>query len=540
MPTKQLLDCTLRDGGYVNDWEFGRMHLLSIFERLCSSGVDIIEVGFIDERRPYDVNRSIYNDTASIARTYEGVSYRPRMVVGMIDYGTCSLSHIQNQKDSFLDGIRVIFKKQKMHEAMAYCAELKKLGYKVFSQLVSITAYDEKDLIEITSLVNEVKPYAVSMVDTYGLLTPKRLLNYYNYLDEHVDPKINIGFHAHNNLELGFANCMAFLDKPTSRNTLVDGSLYGMGKSAGNAPIELVAQYMNSNHGSDYKLSAMLEAIEESIKSIYHQKPWGYKTIFYLSAIHECHPSYVDLYLKKDNLSLSLINELLKRIQPHDRKLLFDRTYAEELYHSFICEKADEKSALQKLRDIVSNHTLLLVGPGQNIKLQRETVNRFLTEKAPLVIALNDVPDFPPPNIIFVTRMNRYQELCGKKLNQPGLKIIATSNITSRYKSFDCLLSREPLLEMDEDIKDNSFLMLLKALKGAGVKEVFCAGFDGYSGNHDNYSEPNREYDFVKAMAPHLNSHMREVVKKLRSDMVINFITWSEYDQETDPLSASD
>ena len=69
----QLLDCTLRDGGYVNDWEFGHDTLLSVFQRLVSAGVDLIEVGFLDERRPYDSNRSISPDTKSVDKIWGGI-----------------------------------------------------------------------------------------------------------------------------------------------------------------------------------------------------------------------------------------------------------------------------------------------------------------------------------------------------------------------------------------------------------------------------------------------------------------------------------
>ena len=55
----KLLDCTLRDGGYVNDWKFGHDNIESIFERLVDAGVDVIEIGFLDDRRPFDIDRSI-------------------------------------------------------------------------------------------------------------------------------------------------------------------------------------------------------------------------------------------------------------------------------------------------------------------------------------------------------------------------------------------------------------------------------------------------------------------------------------------------
>ena len=65
-----LLDCTLRDGGYINDWDFGHDELICLYERIVSSGVDIIEVGFLDDRRTFDINRSIMPDTDSVERIY--------------------------------------------------------------------------------------------------------------------------------------------------------------------------------------------------------------------------------------------------------------------------------------------------------------------------------------------------------------------------------------------------------------------------------------------------------------------------------------
>ena len=86
MKKVSLLDCTLRDGGYVNDWKFGHSHLISIFERLIDSNVDIIEIGFLDERRPFDIDRSIMPDTKCADKIYEKLERKKTMLVGMIDY----------------------------------------------------------------------------------------------------------------------------------------------------------------------------------------------------------------------------------------------------------------------------------------------------------------------------------------------------------------------------------------------------------------------------------------------------------------------
>ena len=176
----KLLDCTLRDGGYLNDWEFGKSNIVNIFERLVSAGVDIIETGFLDDRRPFDDNRTIFPDTDSADRIYGKLDKGSSMIVGMIDYGTCRIDNIKPAKDCYLDGIRVIFKKQKMHEAIEFCRQVKEKGYKVFAQAVSITSYNDDELSELIGLVNSLLPYAFSLVDTYGLLHKGQLRHYFD------------------------------------------------------------------------------------------------------------------------------------------------------------------------------------------------------------------------------------------------------------------------------------------------------------------------------------------------------------------------
>ena len=123
-----LLDCTLRDGGYINDWAFGHDAITGIFERLVSAGVDVIEVGFLDARRPFDIDRSIMPDTDSVARIYGKIDRGGAIVVGMIDFGACPIENLRPCAESYLDGVRVIFKKHRMHEALAFCAQVKALA----------------------------------------------------------------------------------------------------------------------------------------------------------------------------------------------------------------------------------------------------------------------------------------------------------------------------------------------------------------------------------------------------------------------------
>lgn len=89
-----LLDCTLRDDGYIKDWEFGHDNLIYVFERLAEAGIDMIEIGFLDDRRMYDCNRSIMPDTVSVRKMF-GKLEKSAMILGMIDYGTCNIGNIE-------------------------------------------------------------------------------------------------------------------------------------------------------------------------------------------------------------------------------------------------------------------------------------------------------------------------------------------------------------------------------------------------------------------------------------------------------------
>ena len=534
----QLLDCTLRDGGYINDWKFQNKNLISLFERLIDAKVDIIEIGFLDERRPFDMDRSIMPSTECADKIYGFLDKKESMIVAMIDYGTCNIQNIARCEDSFLDGIRVIFKKHLMCEAMEFCQQLKELGYKVFSQLVSITSYSDEELLELINLVNMVKPYAVSMVDTYGLLYPEDLLHYYQILDKYICQEIKIGFHAHNNFQLAYANNLSFIERKTNRDIIVDGTLFGMGKSAGNAPVELLGMRLNEKYEKKYNVDAMLEAIEESIKDFYTKVPWGYKTFFYLCSKNSCHPNYETFFQQKNNLSETKVDQLLSLIEPEEKKLLYDKIIAEQCYTRYIEKNIPENKSIKDFKAEICKRELLIVGPGKNVYLQMKKVKTFIELKNPYIISINYIPPDISVNCVFVTNGKRYHDMI-LDLKKVNVKVLATSNVECRGGKFDFVINRAPLLENEQKIMDNSFLMMLKFLRNIGIRKLNCVGFDGYSDKEDNYCNPAMEYGFVKQEAAYLNFHMKKRICEFREKMDIRFITFSAYDTEEDINGAS-
>lgn len=537
MDNIKLLDCTLRDGGYINDWNFGNETLINVFERIVSSGIDYIEVGFLDDRRIFDINRSIMPHTDSVEKIYGGLDKKQTEVVGMIDFGTCKIENIQPCESCFLDGIRVIFKKQIMKEALAFCQQIKDLGYKVFAQLVSITSYNDEEILELIELVNQVNPFAVSIVDTYGLLHKEKLLHYYFILNEKLNDSIGLGYHSHNNFQLGYANSIELVHHHSNNNSqrilIIDGTIFGMGKGAGNAPIELLAMYFNENLRKKYDINQILEAIDCNILEIYKQSPWGYSMKFFISASNDCHPNYVSFLLDKKTLSVKSINQILKKLEG-DSKLLYNQEHIEKLYLEFQKNDCEDSQDYQILSDHLKNKNILLMGPGQSINNEKNEIIKHITTNNPVIISINYLPEFCDANYLFLTNSKRYiQQATWIHNLKNKIQIIATSNVTKSSGRFDFQLDYESLIEKEAGFKDNSLIMLLKVLMKIGVKKVSLAGFDGYDENKKtNFYLSKMEYDFLKTRGNEINEQMIAFLKKMENNIEVQFITSTVYTKQ--------
>lgn len=526
-----LLDCTLRDGGYNNDWEFGKNTITSVFERIVSSEIDFLEVGFLDQTRCFDPNRTIAPDTDSMGHIYGKLDRKHTRLVGMIDFGKCDLSNIRPQSESCLDGIRVIFKKHLRVGAMAFCNELKKKGYLVFAQLVSITSYSDEELLDLVRLVNDVKPFAVSIVDTYGLLHKSGLFHYYEMLDEHLDSTIAIGYHSHNNFQLGYANSIELINRHrgSERTLLCDGSLFGMGKGAGNAPIELLATFVNDTFGHRYDIGQLLEAIDSCISPLYSKYHWGYSLKAFIAASNDCHPNYVSFLLNKKTLSVKSVNAILKNLEG-ERKLLYDQATIEKLYVDYQKNACSDDRVYPELENLVSGKSVLVLGPGASINNDKGRIRQLIERQKPFVLALNYIPDELPADALFLTNAKRYNQQISAITERKGaIKLIATSNLSRTDGKFDYTLDYESLIDRSAVFPDNSFLMTLKVLKTIGVGEILLAGFDGYSQAAPLYCSSQMEYEFARRMGEEINAQVNAALSKLQQTMKLNFITPTVY-----------
>lgn len=521
-----LLDCTLRDGGFVNNWKFGEDCIINIYERLELAGIDIIEVGYLRDYVPFDMDESQYPDTASVGKVIPPKIDKKSKVVGIIDYGDCALENIGPCSQSVLDGIRVTFKRRQLDEAVEFCRQIKEKGYFISLQPVSFMDYTPDDVLRLVHAVNKIDPFAVCIVDTYGFMNKRDLLRYFSLMDATLNSDIILGYHSHNNFQLAYSNAIELIEQFTERGMIIDCSVMGMGKGAGNAPTELIAQYINSNLGGHYDVSQILEIADTYIEKELGNSRWGYSLKYYLAASNYCHHKYVTYLLDKKTLSIKSVNEILERIEP-DKKTSYDEKHIAQLYGEYQEKCIDDGVALDSLKQLISNRPVLILAPGSSLREEEKSISAFIQANRPYIISVNLLPLQYQPDAVFVSNHKRYGQIALRAKKYPSEAVfIATSNINPTTLHVGIRLNYSSLIVDDESIRDNATLMLINGLVRIGVSEVSIAGFDGFVQGKNNYLDKSLEFQGEPWKN---NQAIKEAVTRLEKHIHMHFLTKSKY-----------
>lgn len=327
----QILDCTLRDGGYINDWKFGKKNMEMILDKLEQAGIDIIECGFL--------TGMVNDEECSLFSSVEAVNKmlpkrgQTSMFVAMIAIGERELhpEQLPCYKGNGLSGIRLTFHKTEIDQAIQWGKLIMEKGYRVFMQPVGTVFYSDMELLCLVEKINQMKPYAFYIVDTLGSMYRNEVSHRFYIIDENMDEEIRLGFHPHNNLQLAFSNAQILGKIQTKRDLILDSSVYGMGRGAGNLPTELITQYINEKIESKYEVSIVIDIYDEFICKIRKVHEWGYNMAYHIAAVNLCHPNYASYLVGKHRLRTKEINELIREIPPESR-MIFDPELIEKMY----------------------------------------------------------------------------------------------------------------------------------------------------------------------------------------------------------------
>lgn len=336
----KLLDCTLRDGGHVNNADFGGERIRGIIRGLTAAGMDYIELGFLRDGQ-FSPDQALYNDVTEIypylpdnvGKSKYTVMVRP----DWYDIGQLSDS------EGRIELIRFAFYYRDIELTRKYADISGRKKYRFICNPVNIMGYSDTDLQELVRQINDMHPEQLTMVDTYGSMTIKDLHRIYEIIESGLDRDIRIGLHLHENQSLAFGLAQEFLRiRENGRDAVIDGSLFGMGRIPGNLCIEIISEFMNKQYGCSYDNDILYKLIGEYIEPIKREIPWGYSPAYFMTAQLNMHRSYAEFLLKKKEFDLYDISQILKSIELPMRSE-FHNDHLEEKCEAYRRRKTDGK-----------------------------------------------------------------------------------------------------------------------------------------------------------------------------------------------------
>jgi 4-hydroxy 2-oxovalerate aldolase len=335
----QVVDCTLRDGGFaLEDAQisakstliFGQENIDAIFQELIASDIDIIEFGSIETSDTDKRNIAIYPTLENISSLIPQKKNNGQQYAALYRGPDCPTESIPSFNETRCDIVRVIIRYSELQKSMDFCKALSLKGYKVCIQPMVTMRYNEDEIQILLDAANDMGAYALYFVDSYGYMRERDVTHYFTRFDADLDDSIRIGFHAHNNLNLAFANALAFIGQNSDRKIIVDSCILGMGQGAGNLQTELFVDHMNKYCGAAYNYDSILRACE-IVEKFYGRNLWGYSVTRLLPAINKAAYKFSVALRNTYELSFVDIHHILSNIpedlrhrytQDNTRKLL--------------------------------------------------------------------------------------------------------------------------------------------------------------------------------------------------------------------------
>lgn len=284
----KALDCTIRDGGLMNSSHFDDKTVRAVYDSCADAGIDYMEIGYKNSTRIYspdkfgawrfckedDINRII------------GDNKRDIKITVMADAEKCDYkTDILPKSESPIDVIRVASYIHQIPLAIDMVKDATEKGYETTINLMAVSTVRESELDEGLELLGDSPVNAIYLVDSFGSLYGEQiryLMAKYMRVANEFDKEI--GIHAHNNLQLAFANSIEAI---VAGANMVDGTLAGLGRGAGNCPLEMLVGFL---HNPKYSMRPLLKCVEETIEPMRAKLGWGFDYPYMVTGFLNSHP----------------------------------------------------------------------------------------------------------------------------------------------------------------------------------------------------------------------------------------------------------
>jgi 4-hydroxy 2-oxovalerate aldolase len=291
-PELKVLDCTIRDGGLINDSNFTDEQVRAVYRACIDAGIDTMEIGYKNSPKQFPKDKygpwrhCEEEDMRRVVGDHDSAATGLRLCAMADAGGKSDWKHqIIPAADSVLDMIRVACYVNQISEAMEMAERFDSLGYETTLNIMAISTVADSEIDRALEIAAKSPVSTVVVVDSYGNLYREQidhLVRKYTAALEGTGK--HVGIHAHNNLQLAFANTIEAIILGSNR---VDATMMGLGRGAGNCPMEILLGFLRN---PKFKLRPVLELIENTILPIRRTCDWGPSIPYHLTGQMNLHP----------------------------------------------------------------------------------------------------------------------------------------------------------------------------------------------------------------------------------------------------------
>ena len=282
----KVFDATIRDGGLINNHDFDHRFVREVYKAISASGVDYMEIGYKNSKElfsPKEYGLWKFCDDDEIRKVIEGIESRTKISV-MVDVDRVKLEDVKPKSESPVDMIRTACYVKDVDKAIFMVNHFADKGYETTINIMAISRDQGTELDEaLDQIEKESKVNVVYIVDSFGALYQETTENLIKRAKKYIHTK-EVGFHGHNHQQLAFSNTIEAIIHDAN---FLDGTVYGIGRAAGNCPLELLIGFLKN---PKFDIRPILDLISNEFIPLRNKIEWGYIIPYAISGMFNEHP----------------------------------------------------------------------------------------------------------------------------------------------------------------------------------------------------------------------------------------------------------
>ena len=498
----KIIDCTLRDGGYYNAWDFEPDLVTAYLEAMAALKIDYVEIGLRSKKNSGFKGGFAYttdNFLGSLNIPNE-LEYKIGVMVNASELVCYSTNRIRNIDALFVEKsnspvslVRIACHVHEFEKALPAALWLKNHGYKVGFNLMQIADRSKEEIVELSEKASKYPIDTLYFADSMGSITRKQVKIIVESIKKAWDG--DIGIHAHDNMTHAVQNSVSAAHLGV---TWIDSTVTGMGRGPGNAQTEYIAIALDSFRKESGNITKLLEVIRKYFKPLQEKHNWGTNPYYYLAGKYGIHPTYIQQMLTDNRFNEEDILSAIEHLKVDGgKKYSADNLNVARNFYSGKAKGTWNPNKMFRGKEI------LLLGSGPGVEKHRQAIENYIASTRPIVLALNTQSGISQEliDVRIACQPVRLLADCEAHVRLPQPLITPASMLPIEViKS----LAGKILYDYGLIVKENNFYFnntyctiptslviayALAVLSSGGAKKIYLAGFDGYGSDDPRRKE---------------------------------------------------